>query len=408
MNLRNLKALSSVSLGWRALVLCLFIVACGGGVDTGGTGGNASASFVSGPITGFGSVIVNGVRFDDSAANLSVADAEGTKRSRDDLKLGMTVELRGSGITTDASGVSTGTASSIVYGSAVLGPIVTIDPTGRSLVVLGQTVNVLTTTVFDASLGGALNALAVGDVVEVYALFDAKTSRYNATRIERKASATSFQLRGVVAALDTGIARSFTIGTERISYATVAASEVPAGLANDSFVRVDVEPTLVSGVSNALRFRTGVSEPQERDEVRIEGLISAFTTSASFSVDGRAIDASKATFPDGTAGLAVGVRVALEGTVSNGSLSATRVQIRSQAEVETEGFELRGSITSIDRTARTFVLRGVTVDYSGPLGPVDYREGNEATLDVTVSVRVRGRLSIDGTRLVATRIEFRS
>ena len=265
----------------------------------------------------------------------------------------------------------------------------------------------LTTTVFDASLGGALSALANGDVVEVYALFDAATNRYNATRIERKASATSFQLRGVVAALD-AVARSFTIGTERISYATLAASEVPAGLANGSFVRVDVQTTLVGSVRRALRFRNGASQPQDRDEVRIEGLISAFTSSASFSVDGRAIDASKATFPDGTAGLAVGVRVALEGTVSSGSVSATQVEIRSQAEVENNGFELRGSITSIDRATRTFVLRGVTVDYSGPLGPVEYKDGNEATLDSAVNVRVRGRLSSDGTRLVATRIEFKS
>ena len=398
------SALRRVRIGWRTLVPCLFLVACGGGVDSGGTGGNAT-SFVSGPITGFGSVIVNGVRFDDSVA--SVSDAEGTGRSRDDLKLGMTVELRGSGITTDSSGASTGTAASIVYGSAILGPIVMIDLTGASLIVLGQTVNVLTTTVFDANLGGALSALANGDVVEVYALFDAATNRYNATRIERKASATSFQLRGVVAALD-AVARSFTIGTERISYATLAASEVPAGLANGSFVRVDVQTTLVGGVRSALRFRNGASQPQDRDEVRIEGLISAFTSSANFSVDGRAIDASKAAFPDGTAGLAVGVRVALEGTVSSGSVSATQVEIRSQAEVENNGFELRGSITSIDRATRTFVLRGVTVDYSGPLGPVEYKDGNEATLNSTVNVRVRGRLSSDGTRLVATRIEFKS
>ena len=398
------SALRRVRIGWRTLVPCLFLVACGGGVDSGGTGGNAT-SFVSGPITGFGSVIVNGVRFDDSVA--SVSDAEGTGRSRDDLKLGMTVELRGSGITTDSSGASTGTAASIVYGSAILGPIVMIDLTGASLIVLGQTVNVLTTTVFDASLGGALSALANGDVVEVYALFDAATNRYNATRIERKASATSFQLRGVVAALD-AVARSFTIGTERISYATLAASEVPAGLANGSFVRVDVQTTLVGGVRSALRFRNGASQPQDRDEVRIEGLISAFTSSANFSVDGRAIDASKAAFPDGTAGLAVGVRVALEGMVSSGSVSATQVEIRSQAEVENNGFELRGSITSIDRANRTFVLRGVTVDYSGPLGPVEYKDGNEATLNSAVNVRVRGRLSSDGTRLVATRIEFKS
>ena len=51
----------------RALWLALLLTGCGGGVESGGTGATP-ASFASGPITGFGSVIVNGVRFDDSKA----------------------------------------------------------------------------------------------------------------------------------------------------------------------------------------------------------------------------------------------------------------------------------------------------------------------------------------------------
>ena len=122
MNLRqSLNAPGLTRIGRRTLLLCLFIAACGGGVDSGGTGGNASASYVSGPITGFGSVIVNEVRFDDSSA--SVSDAEGAPRSRDDLKLGMTINLRGSPITTDTSGSQSGNAASIVYASTILGPI---------------------------------------------------------------------------------------------------------------------------------------------------------------------------------------------------------------------------------------------------------------------------------------------
>ncbi len=71
--------------------LCLALLAAcggGGGVDTGGTGG-AVPAVASGPITGFGSVIVGGVRFDDSSAE--VEDLDGTRRSRDELRLGMTV-----------------------------------------------------------------------------------------------------------------------------------------------------------------------------------------------------------------------------------------------------------------------------------------------------------------------------
>lgn len=381
----------------RTLLMSLFLVACGGGVESGGTGGNTSASYVSGPITGFGSVIVGGVRFDDTTA--TVADAEGDTRSRDDLKLGMTITVRGTPIASDSSGAAT----SIVVGSAIVGPVSAIDSGAATLTVLGQPVDVLTTTVFDERLGGALAALSIGDAVEVYALLDTATQRYRATRIERKTVALVYQLRGMVTNLNTG-ARTFTVGSENISYAALSGNDVPAGLANGSIVRVVLRVIPVAGVREALRLRLGVNAPHDFDEVRIEGLISAFTSSAAFSVDGVPVDAAQASFPDGTAGLAVGVRVALQGIVNNGVLNVSRVQIKSPSQVEDDGFELRGLITGLDTTAQLFTLRGVSVDYSGP---VDYRDGTQADLRALASVEVRGRLSSDGTRLVATRIEFK-
>ena len=93
-----------------ALGALLLATACGGGgggdgVDTGGTGG-APLSYTSGSISGFGSVIVNGIRFDDNEA--TVTDDDGQRRSRDDLRLGMSAEIEGSAI---ASGVSGSTAT---------------------------------------------------------------------------------------------------------------------------------------------------------------------------------------------------------------------------------------------------------------------------------------------------------
>jgi len=44
--------------------LLLALAACGGGVETGGTGAGA---YVQGPISGFGSIIVSGVRFEPTA-----------------------------------------------------------------------------------------------------------------------------------------------------------------------------------------------------------------------------------------------------------------------------------------------------------------------------------------------------
>ena len=57
-----------------------------------------------------------------------------------------------------------------------------------------------------------------------------------------------------------------------------------------------------------------------------------------------------------------------------------------------------------DREARIFVVREVTVSYAGA---VDFRGGTTADLAIGREVEARGRLSEDGTRLVAERIDFK-
>jgi len=151
---------------------------CGGGVDSGGTGVQPT-SFASGPITGFGSVIVNAVHYDDAQA--TVRDGSGALRSRDDLRLGMTIDVRGSAIVVDANGRPVSSASSIVFASEIVGPVATNDLAARTMTVLGQTVDIATSTVFGESLAGGQAALVVGTVVEIYATLDVASGRYAAT-----------------------------------------------------------------------------------------------------------------------------------------------------------------------------------------------------------------------------------
>ena len=109
-------------LGARVLVAVLGVAAivagCGGGVGEGGTGNG----YTQGTISGFGSIFVNDVRFDDSSA--AVQDADGNPRTRDDLKLGMTVEVESGAI--DAAS-ATATAAKVRFGSELLGPVATVD-----------------------------------------------------------------------------------------------------------------------------------------------------------------------------------------------------------------------------------------------------------------------------------------
>lgn len=393
---QHLRSTRHAAQNWlRSLLIVLALNGCGG-VDSGGTGAPITAS---GPITGFGSVIINGVHFDETQA--SITDADGAVHTSDELKLGMTTAVTGSSVVTDANG-SHSTATTIVFGSAILGPVESIDAMAKSLVVLGQTVDVNPTTVFESGLSGGLSALSVGDVVEVYALFDAATNRFTSTRIERKTTVSQYRLRGVVTNLDTA-GKTFNIGTERISYAGLAATDVPSTLANGRFVRVQMQTTQMGGVRTAIKLQDGVRQMADRDEARVEGLISAFTSSAQFSVDGVPVDASHATFPAGSAGLGLGVRVAIKSTTTSDVLVATEVLIKTETDVESEGFELDASISSIDTVGKTLVLRGVTVDYSGT---VDFRNGTIADLAAGKRVEINGKLSTDGTKLQATRIRF--
>lgn len=379
----------------RTVACALALAGCGGGVESGGTG---APVFASGTITGFGSIVVGSVHFDDSRA--SVTDADGGARSRDDLRLGMSTEVRGAAIGTDAAGTPVSVATSIVFGSELLGRLTAIDRAANRIVVLGQTVDIGAATVFDdASVSGGPAALSVGDVLEVYALFDAATGRYGATRIERKTGVTSFVLRGPVTRLDTG-AKAFTIGSERVSYAAFAGT-LPAGLANGAFLRVRLSTVQVAGTWVVSALSDGVPRPLDRDEVRLDGRVSAFVSATRFSVDGVTVDAS-AVNPNG---VALGVRVEVEGTASGDTLVASKVKVKSEAESDGQDFELRGSVASPSPAASSFVVRGVTVVYSG--ATTEFKNGTAASLVGGVSVEVRGKLSANGTQLAATRITFR-
>lgn len=379
------------------------VTACGGG---GGDSSSASdttpdataAAFTQGTITGFGSVIVNGVRFDDSAA--SVTDDDGTKHTLGALRLGMRVEIDSSVVD---SSTATARASAVRFGGQVTGPVEAVDATAGTLTVLGQGVDVTTTTVFDDSLAGGLAAVATGAVVEVHGLLDSATGRITATRIEPESTATVYKLRGVVSALDS-TAKTFRIGAATVSYAAVAT--VPATLADGATLRVALATTAVAGVWQAQSLGAKATRRGDASQAHLRGAITAFTSAAAFSIDGIAVDASAATFPDGSAGLALGVQVEVHGTLTNGTLVATKVALESRHRGDDDRrYELHGAITAVDAVAKTFVLRGITVSYAGT---VTYEDGTEAGLVVGAKVEVRGTVGASRTELAAVKIEFES
>ncbi len=389
--------------GWVALALAAFIAsligACGGGsgVGVGGTG-----SFAVGPISGLASVIVNGIDFDDSAAR--VEDEDGNAVSRGVLRLGMTAEID-SGPVAGTSSAPTAVATSIRYASVLAGPVASVDVARAALVVFGQPVATTPTTVFDDRLAAGLASVAVGSGLRIYGSFDVAANGFVATRIEpAPASLLAPLVRALVRNLDTA-ARTFTLGAATFSYAALSAAEVPASLTNGAFVRVRASPFPVVGRWVVLSFGAAERALPNADAVRLRGSVTAFTSTALFSIDGRPVDASGATFPDGTAGLALGARVEAQGAVVGGLLRAVQVKVDGKNGPSDE-LRLLGLIDSHNPAQQTFVLRGSTVFY-GAAG-VRFDKGTAADITAGALAEVRGALSPDGTRVVAARIRIGS
>jgi Domain of unknown function (DUF5666) len=384
-----LAALLTGTLGSSLLTAC----GGGGGDDAGATG---AQSFTTGPISGLGSIIVGGVRFEDNSAR--VEDDDGGSFARSALKLGMMVEVLSSSID-DSAG--RGVAALIRFGSEIKGPVASVDATAQTFRMLDQTVVVRPETVFDATLPGGFAAIAVGQILEVHALFDSATGQYVATRIELEDSTSNYRLRGVLSQLDT-TARTFRIGDAVINYAGVPAGDLPT-LTDGMRIRVRLQTTQVNGQWVALTVRSGVRRVDDLPDARLRGYVTAFTSATQFEVNGIPVDASGARMDPPTATVALGTLVEVRGSASSGTIVATRVKVIDRLSDEWRRVELHGSVSELDTTAQTFLLRDVRVNYSRV---VEWRDGVLADLANGREVEVKGLWSDDRSVLMAAVIEF--
>ena len=387
-------------LALSALATAFVLAACGGGGSggTGGTGVTASDTTV-GAISGFGSIIVNGVRFDDSAAR--VVDDSGSGISSSNLRLGMTVEVRGS-VNDDGTGV----ASDISVFSELQGPVSALDVDAGSFSILGFAVSTDASTLYEDVAG--LAGLADGDIVEVYGLSSGNT--IIASRIERKTpnpGNTLIKLRGQISALNT-TTTSFTVGSANVDYGSAEIRPSAGALADGVFVKVRSTAAPSGNDVFASRVQVVGNSPFDFDDggkSEVEGVVSDFASLASFRIAGIPVDASGATtFLRGdAASIGNGTRLEVEGTFSNGVLVARKVKFEDGAGIDE--FELTGTISNFESLA-SFEVRGIVVDASGSNvsfergGPDDVADGRLVEVEGSV------RTTDSGTELVATELKF--
>ncbi|MDP9109892.1 MAG: DUF5666 domain-containing protein, partial [Pseudomonadota bacterium] len=238
---------SGFSLTLIAAATALALAGCGGG---GSSSPQATATVpapvllgtatTSGTVTGFGSVIVDGVRLDDHNVIAGVEQEDGSVVNTE-LKIGQHVDVEH-----DANLVAT----QIRVTSEIKGTVDSVSTTAGSITILGQTVLINTVaangplTVFEAPYT-QLSDIKAGDTVEINGLVKvdpAGKSTLQATRIEKAQVGAYNRVRGDVTDLSTATS-TFKVGTLLVSYAGATVKPNAAALANGVDVVVSIPAT---------------------------------------------------------------------------------------------------------------------------------------------------------------------
>lgn len=377
--------------------IALGIAACGGG----GGGSGAGTGVVSkGVITGFGSVLVNGVKFDTTATSVVSDD---TKVSPSALDVGMMVRVDGK---LNDDGV-TGTATHIEYEDSLQGPAQNLTATGCTI--LWQSVAVTATTIFDGATG--LAAINAGQVLEVSGFTNADGA-ITATRIEVKGTGEA-KIRGTVGNIDPA-AKTFTLTVMpatatapalafTVDFSTAAVVPDAAALVNGAYIKVKSATTPSGTALTATKISVKKSGLDDADKAEVEGPAADFNPALkTFTVNGVKVDASGISLPPG---FADGSMIEVEGPLSNGVLTA----VECKAENESEDEQSREGLVTA-KTDTTLTVQGVEYAVTATTIFHDDSAAQDRLLNLTRiaindTVEVDGYLDTATNKTIATKIE---
>ena len=373
-----------------AVIALLGLTACGGGMQAGvGSGGSGAPVSVSlGTVDGFGSLIVNGERYDESAAEVLIDERpdRAVPATVAAIRLGMRVELQHRNLV-----ISTATVA-----AELIGPVSSVS--ASAFTALGQTVRINTDparpTVFDGF--NALVDLASGATVEVHG-DRAANDEILATRVELKPAGLALVRIAGTASGVTG--RNFSIGP--LSVDATAATIVPGGatIANGQRVVAWTDVAYTGGTLAAKVVRVGDLPLANNAAVAVEGPVGNFQSASNFRVGGVTVDAGSAVYTGGTAAsLANGRQVRVRGTSVNGVLQATSVEFLQAAHAQVL---LTGAITGFVDASTAFRVRNAVTRVTPQ---TTYVGGAAANLGSGVMVKLTGAL-VSGVVEAAT-VEF--
>ena len=353
-----------------------------------------TSSVYSGSVSGFGSVIVNGVRF--STVGATTVDDDGAEVRLEDLRIGMRVTVSGSA--DDSTGRGTATQLTLSHGTT--GAITSIDKAADTLVLLGQTVTTDASTIYEGVT--EFDSLEPGVVIEVYGVLQSD-NMVLATLIETKSAPTGLRLVGRMSALDT-TAKTFVVGGITVNYTSAA---VTGNLGNGKRVKIKAASDgLVGSVLTATSVK--VNEGAANGEIvppntylKLEGVVETLPDSTGLlTVSGTPVNVSSAT---GTAIITVGKLIEVKGTWDGSVLQATKVEAEDEGDDRNELYGAVSEVQPSSGTPTSVVVHGVTVDVSSAV----FTNGKTAAnLVVGSYVEIKGY--VVGDVLVATKVEIKT
>lgn len=341
----------------------LFAAGCGGGSSGGGanpppppppTGGitRTGAAVAVGPITGFGSVIVNGATYATDGNTIFTKD--GQPATQDDFSVGELVVITGS---IDDNN-SNATAASVESNDIVEGPASSHDTATNQLVVLGQTIRIIGTTSVDDSCPADLTT---APAVEVYGTADSN-GVIDASRIECR-DATWDGVMEINGLATNVTATTFDINGLTVDYSGASVDDFPtAGVINEDDP-VEAKGDVLNGdtlEADRVEYKGNRFDVNEGDHIEIEGFITRFVSATDFDVSGMPVTTlMNTTYEGGTeADLGLNLKVEIEGEFdSNDVLNATKVEIKTSTAIR-----VTGTLDSV--VGDTLTILGITVNTS--------------------------------------------
>jgi hypothetical protein len=337
-------------------VLAALQASCsGGGGDTfagGGIGGTGVTVASVGTVTGFGSVIVNGVTYDTSAAEVFVENSfrgSGDPAVIQNLSAGMVVRVEGT-----LADEGSASADRVFFSNNLRGQVKSINPLDsltKQVVILGQTVLMDDRTAFR---NVTIDSIAVGMVLEVSG-YDDESGEIFATYVNKVVPPDDIvEIKGQVQRLRLPL-NTFEIGGLTVDYSTAHLTGLPGNAPEEGQVlkvrgtmqmadrlvaqRLDLEEEFGSGVFDVVEFEGIITQTGALGEFRI----GRYTVSVDHETSYNNLTPQD---------LNRGTRVIVRGTLADRDILADEIFLSEKIRMESD-------VNSTDLAGNSLVLSGL-------------------------------------------------